>query len=111
MVMLFGAHSVGVSCCASFSIWLYTPDLSIDLEVTLNRPDNMYYVSLEKRHGVLGSDQGLMNSPLTTKMVRSNARDGGAWGKKFAEAMVKMGSIKVLIGSFGEIRKNCRSMN
>ena len=52
-----------------------------------------------------------MSSPLTVKMVRSNGRDGGALGKKFAEAMVKMGSIEVFTGSLGEIRKNCRVVN
>ncbi|PON69601.1 Peroxidase [Parasponia andersonii] len=79
--------------------------------VTLNRHGNMYYVGFEKQYGVLGSDQGLMNSPLTIKIVRSNARDDGAWGKKFAKAIVTMGSIKVLIGSLGEIRKNYQFVN
>ncbi|XP_062083478.1 peroxidase 5-like [Humulus lupulus] len=79
--------------------------------LTPNRLDNKYYVGLKNGRGVLSSDQSLMSSSLTAKMVRNKARRGEAWGKKFAEAMVKMGSIDVLTGSSGEIRKNCRFVN
>ncbi|XP_060964834.1 peroxidase 5 [Cannabis sativa] len=86
--------------------------LVVPLEgVTPNRLDNNYYVGLKKGRGVLSSDQSLMSSYVTAKMVRNRARDGDGWGKKFAEAMVKMGSIDVLTGNSGEIRKNCRFVN
>ncbi|KAF4354979.1 hypothetical protein G4B88_008454, partial [Cannabis sativa] len=86
--------------------------LVVPLEgMTPNRLDNNYYVGLKKGRGVLSSDQSLMSSYVTAKMVRNRARDGDGWGKKFAEAMVKMGSIDVLTGNSGEIRKNCRFVN
>lgn len=86
------------------------PVVNLDV-VTPNRLDNWYYVNLRNRRGVLTSDQTLMSSNSTAAMVTYNARNGGAWAEKFAEAMVKMGSIDVLTGSLGEIRKNCRVVN
>lgn len=73
--------------------------------------DNKYYVALKSNRGLFTSDQVLLSSPLTSKMVLYNARYGGVWAKKFAAAMVKMGKIEVLIGKQGEIRKNCRLLN
>nr|GMD12051.1 peroxidase 5-like [Ipomoea batatas] len=78
---------------------------------TPNRLDNEYYVNLMKGRGVLTSDQTLADSPLTARIVRYNANYGGVWAKKFAAAMVKMGSIEVLTGEEGEIRKSCRVIN
>nr|GMD09337.1 peroxidase 5-like [Ipomoea batatas] len=73
--------------------------------------DNEYYVNLMKGRGVLTSDQTLADSHLTARIVRYNANYGGVWAKKFAAAMVKMGSIEVLTGEEGEIRKSCRVIN
>ncbi|KAL3719557.1 hypothetical protein ACJRO7_004514 [Eucalyptus globulus] len=141
MVTLSGAHSIGVSHCSSFSNRLYSfnathkqdpslePKLASELKakcpnnggtsdptvpldfVTANRLDNKYYTNLKKHRGVLTSDQTLFNSPSTAHIVRRNANHGGAWASKFAAAMVKMGSIDVLTGSQGEIRRNCRVVN
>ncbi|XP_010032734.1 peroxidase 5 [Eucalyptus grandis] len=141
MVTLSGAHSIGVSHCSSFSDRLYsfnathTQDPSMDTKlasqlkskcpnnggasdptvpldlVTPNRLDNKYYTNLKNHRGLLTSDQTLFNSPSTANIVRSNANNGGAWANKFAAAMVKMGSIDVLTGSEGEIRRKCRVVN
>ncbi|KAI6670639.1 hypothetical protein NL676_005524 [Syzygium grande] len=86
------------------------PTVPLDL-VTPNRLDNKYYSNLKNHRGLLTSDQTLSNSPSTANIVRSNANNGGAWANKFAAAMVKMGSIDVLTGSRGEIRRNCRVVN
>lgn len=140
MVTLSGAHSIGVSHCSAFANRLYSfnsthpqdpsmnpsfarvlkskcpsparddPVVNLDV-VTPNRLDNWYYVNLRNQRGVLTSDQTLMSSISTAAMVSYNARNGGAWAEKFAQAMVKMGSIDVLTGSLGEIRKNCRVVN
>ncbi|XWS57390.1 hypothetical protein CRYUN_Cryun09bG0170200 [Craigia yunnanensis] len=138
MVTLSGAHSIGVSHCSSFSDRLYSfnethlQDPSMDPEfarqmrkrcprpgsnhdhtvpfdvLTPNRLDNKYYTVLKNHHGLLTSDQTLLTSGATAKIVRENARHGKAWARKFAAAMIKMGYIEVLTGSKGEIRKNCR---
>ncbi|KAF2310966.1 hypothetical protein GH714_018824 [Hevea brasiliensis] len=79
--------------------------------LTPTRLDNNYYKNLKSKKGLLFSDQVLWESSLTKKMVGSNIKHPSAWASKFASAMVHMGSIKVLTGSQGEIRKNCRVVN
>ncbi|KAI3459139.1 hypothetical protein Pfo_015802 [Paulownia fortunei] len=141
MVTLSGAHSIGISHCTSFSGRLYptvdptldpkyaaflkkicpppavngtastsNPTVNLD-SLTPTRLDNKYYVGLNAKRGLLTSDQVLLSSPLTSKMVVYNAKYGDVWAKKFAAAMVHMGTIEVLTGKQGEIRKNCRVVN
>ncbi|XP_009598825.1 peroxidase 5-like [Nicotiana tabacum] len=86
------------------------PTVPLDV-VTPNRLDNKYYVNLKNHRGLLTSDQTLWKSPLTAGMVRSNAIHGVNWARKYAAAMVKMGSIEVMTGMQGEIRNNCRVVN
>ncbi|KAF2325010.1 hypothetical protein GH714_022214 [Hevea brasiliensis] len=141
MVTLSGAHSIGVSHCSSFSKRLYTfnnthaQDPSMDpeyaaflktkcprpsdgandpmvpLDGTPSRLDNRYYMELMNRRGLLSSDQALMRSAVTQKMVIKNAMDGATWGAKFAKAMAHMGSLDVLTGKQGEIRRHCSVVN
>ncbi|KAJ0079805.1 hypothetical protein Patl1_23934 [Pistacia atlantica] len=96
--------------CPSSGVSNKDPTVALDV-ISPNRLDNKYYMDLKNHHGVLTSDQTLLTSPLTARIVRENARHGSAWAHKFASAMVKMGSIEVLTGSKGEIRKNCRVVN
>ncbi|KAM7478529.1 hypothetical protein LguiA_026742 [Lonicera macranthoides] len=87
-------------------------DSIVPLDVTTpNRLDNKYYVNLENYRALLKSDQVLLSSDSTATIVRNNARFGTNWANKFANAMVHMGSIDVLTGKQGEIRKNCRVVN
>ncbi|KAJ1440462.1 Secretory peroxidase [Sesbania bispinosa] len=135
MVTLSGAHSIGVSHCSSFSKRLITQDPSMDPSfaaslktkcppppsntdpivvldtITPNRLDNKYYEGLVNHRGLLISDQTLLSSQSTQQMVLSNANYGSNWATKFAEAMVHMGSIDVLTGYDGEIRKHCSFVN
>ncbi|KAG7014285.1 Peroxidase 5, partial [Cucurbita argyrosperma subsp. argyrosperma] len=78
---------------------------------TPHRLDNRYYIELKRNRGLLTSDQTLLSSSLTSKMVLKNANDGSKWAAKFAKAMVKMGKIDVLTGSQGEIRRHCSFVN
>ncbi|XP_068661235.1 peroxidase 5-like [Aristolochia californica] len=141
MVTLSGAHSIGVSHCASFSSRLYSfnathpqdpsmdrsfasylkrrclppgsardPTVALDV-VTPNRLDNRYYKNLKNHRGMLTSDQTLYDSPLTSSSVEKNANSRSNWAAKFGYAMLKMGSIEVLTGSQGEIRKSCSVVN
>ncbi|XP_027109562.1 peroxidase 5-like [Coffea arabica] len=85
---------------------------AVPLDVlTPNRLDNKYYVNLINHRGLLTSDQTLMSSPATAKLVKKYAKNGSAWPQEFAAAMVRMGSIEVLAGYHGEIRTNCRVVN
>ena len=79
--------------------------------LTPNKLDNKYYKDLKNHHGLLTSDQTLLSSRATAGIVRNNAGNDAAWANKFAAAMVKMGSIGVLTGRNGEVRKNCRVVN
>ncbi|GKV23281.1 hypothetical protein SLEP1_g33029 [Rubroshorea leprosula] len=86
------------------------PTAALDI-ATPNRLDNKYYTELKNNRGLLTSDQTLMNSPSTTGMVVNNARQGALWANKFARAMVHMGSLDVLTGTEGEIRRHCSFVN
>ncbi|OMO72892.1 Plant peroxidase [Corchorus capsularis] len=79
--------------------------------VTPNRLDNNYYKNLKSSKGLLASDQTLWDTAITRNLVKGNVNHPSAWAKKFAAAMLHMGSIEVLTGTQGEIRKNCRVVN
>ena len=141
MVTLSGAHSIGVAHCGAFSNRLYsfsdtvTQDPSLDnsyaetlktkcpppppiTDTTVSlepstpiRLDSKYYEGLINHRGLLTSDQTLFATQSTKEMVESNAYNGASWVEKFALAMVHMGSIQVLTGSEGEIRKQCSFVN
>ncbi|EYU39444.1 hypothetical protein ABFS82_06G204400 [Erythranthe guttata] len=140
MVTLSGAHSIGVSHCSAFSNRLSGFNATFDKDPSLDSGyaaflktkcpvpangdpavnndfqtptvlDNKYYVNLKNHKGLLTSDQTLFDSPLTKNLVLNNVKYGSVWAKKFAAAMVHMGSIEVLTGKQGEIRKNCRLVN
>ncbi|ESW25053.1 hypothetical protein PHAVU_003G003100 [Phaseolus vulgaris] len=141
MVTLSGAHSIGVAHCGAFSNRLYSfsdtlrqdPSLDPSYAETLKamcpppppitdaivslepstpiRLDSKYYEGLINHRGLLTSDQTLFDTPSTKEIVESNAYNGANWAQKFALAMVRMGSIQVLTGSDGEIRKQCSFVN
>ncbi|EEF45529.1 peroxidase 5 [Ricinus communis] len=79
--------------------------------LTPTRLDSNYYKNLKNDKGLLFSDQVLWNSELTKKIVNRNIRHPNKWASKFAAAMGHMGSIEVITGSQGEIRKYCWRMN
>ncbi|KAL3725226.1 peroxidase 5 [Eucalyptus grandis] len=88
------------------------PDPTVPLDsITANTLDNKYYIQLLQRRGLLTSDETLYTSPSTSGLVVNNTRNGYTWSWKFAKAMVKMGSIEVLTGNQGEIRKVCSVVN
>ncbi|KAG8369958.1 hypothetical protein BUALT_Bualt14G0067300 [Buddleja alternifolia] len=86
------------------------PAVSFD-PTTPTKLDNNYYKNLKMNKGLLTSDQVLWGNPSTRSMVKSNANHPSNWATKFAKAMVHMGSIDILTGKQGEIRKNCRLVN
>lgn len=141
MVTLSGAHSIGSSHCSSFSNRLYSfnathkqdplldpkyaaflktkcpqgnsktdPKVALD-SITPNTLDNKYYQQLLTYRGLFSSDEALYTSKLTKGMVLNNAKYGRVWGPKFVKAMVKLGSLDVLTGQQGEIRKVCGAVN
>jgi peroxidase len=80
--------------------------------VTSTKFDNFYYKDILAGKGLLSSDEVLLTkSAETAALVKAYAADVDLFFQHFALSMVKMGNISPLIGSQGEIRKNCRRLN
>ena len=87
-------------------------DLSMFLDQgTPFRVDNAIYRQIKSQKGILRIDQNLALHGSTSGIVSRFASDRRLFGKRFVEAMHKMGAIGVLTGDSGEIRTNCRAFN
>uniref|UniRef100_A0A1J3GHM5 Peroxidase n=1 Tax=Noccaea caerulescens TaxID=107243 RepID=A0A1J3GHM5_NOCCA len=131
VVALSGAHTLGVARCSSFKARLTTPDSSLDssfantlsktcsagdnaeqpFDSTRNDFDNAYFNALQMKSGVLFSDQSLFNTPRTRNLVNGYALNQARFFFDFQQAMRKMSVLDVKLGSQGEIRQTCRSIN
>ncbi|KAJ8764080.1 hypothetical protein K2173_004981 [Erythroxylum novogranatense] len=133
MVALSGSHTIGFARCTSFRAHIYN-DSNVDSSFAkslqricprsgkdnvlapLDRQtpahfDNLYYRNLLSKKGLLHSDQVLFNGSSADTLTFKYATKPSRFFKDFAVAMVKMGNIRPLTGSQGEIRKNCRRAN
>ncbi|CAM6012912.1 unnamed protein product [Sphagnum balticum] len=130
MVTLSGAHTIGRAHCKSFApIRNYaidaafakcvnkvcpTPTVNNTVSLDATTPydfDNVYFQNLAAKKGLLPSDEILFLDPRTNMEVLRNAKHFGRWKKKFVEAMIKMGTTDLKLGTQGEIRNNCRKIN
>ncbi|XP_062113703.1 peroxidase 57-like [Humulus lupulus] len=138
MVLLLGAHTVGFAHCSFFSDRLSNfqgtgkPDPTMDPALvtklkglcaigsdpkvfldqnTSNVFDNEFYRQIRKNRGVLKIDQELASDPSSSSLVSTLASNPAQFFKSFGDAMTKMGKIDVLVGTAGEIRKNCAAFN
>ncbi|XP_009378489.2 peroxidase 47 [Pyrus x bretschneideri] len=132
MVALSGAHTLGVARCSSFKNRLsdtVDPDLDSGFakqltktcstgdnaeqpfDATRNNFDNVYFNGLQRKAGVLTSDQTLFASAKTRNIVNGYAFNQAMFFLDFQQAMVKMSTLDVKEGSKGEIRTNCHKMN
>ncbi|EMS62118.1 Peroxidase 1 [Triticum urartu] len=136
MVVLSGAHTIGVSRCSSFTNRLYAfsntsqlglrlpagicpanssqffPTTTTDMDIiTPTLLDNKYYVGLTNNLGLFTSDQALLTNSTLKASVDAFVKSEKSWKSKFVKSMVKMGDIEVLTGTQGEIRLSCRVIN
>jgi len=135
MVTLAGGHTIGQARCLNSRAHIYNDtniDSSFSASLRSNCPptngsgdnnlspldyvtptsfDNKYYNNLKVKKGLLHSDQQLFNGGSTDSQVTSYASNQNTFFSDFAAAMVKMGNIKPLTGTSGQIRKNCRKPN
>lgn len=141
LVVLSGAHTIGLARCTNFKQRLYNqsgsekPDPNLNfaalqemksvcppfgednntypLDKSSTLFDTSYYKDLLINEALLNSDQVLYSTigSSTRPLVERLANDQKAFFHKFTAAMIKMGSINTLTGSNGEIRKNCRLRN
>lgn len=72
---------------------------------------NSYYSRVLSHNAVLGVDQELLNNDDSEQITHEFASDFEDFRKLFALAMWRMGSINVLTGTAGEIRRDCRVTN
>nr|CAL25300.1 properoxidase [Picea abies] len=135
MVALSGGHTIGQARCVNFRAHIYN-ETNIDSTystslqskcpstagsgdsnlspldyVTPTAFDKNYYSNLKSKKGLLHSDQELFNGGSTDSQVTTYASNQNSFFSDFAAAMVKMGNIKPLTGTSGQIRKNCRKPN
>ncbi|XP_042520334.1 peroxidase 7-like [Macadamia integrifolia] len=138
LVVLSGAHTIGRSTCGSLQYRLYNfngtgkPDPSIDWKylnflrrkcrwasefvdldaTTPTKFDAMYYTNLEKKMGLLATDQKLFVDARTQPLVTTLANQPYMFTSQFAVSMVNLGNVQVLTGIHeGEIRENCNLLN
>ncbi|KMS97624.1 hypothetical protein BVRB_5g125370 [Beta vulgaris subsp. vulgaris] len=137
MVVLLGAHTIGVSHCNFFQDRLSNfqgsgaPDPTMDRALA-NRLsglcganpnanpstfldqntsfvfDNEFYNQIRKNRGILKIDQELALDTLSARFVSSLAGNNNLFRQSFVNAMIKLGNIQ---GNGGEIRRNCRRRN
>ncbi|KQK14993.1 peroxidase 2 [Brachypodium distachyon] len=134
MVVLSGAHTIGISHCSSFGSRINAsnpsdmdPNYASELRAKCNNqptntvnqdfktPDDLdrqYYQNVLDKKVLFESDAALLSSSDTEGAVKEYAEPSGKWEEKFQEAMVKMGNIGVKSkGNDAEIRKVCGSVN
>ncbi|KAL6657516.1 hypothetical protein ACP70R_005296 [Stipagrostis hirtigluma subsp. patula] len=125
LVVLSGAHSIGVARCRFFSFSDMDPAFAKGLNDTctknggpdarLNQDyqtpdvlDSKYYDNVVARKVLFGSDAAL-KSPETIGLVNTFKGVQNKFEMEFAKAMVKMGNN--INNNGGEIRKQCRRIN
>ncbi|TMW98237.1 hypothetical protein EJD97_004314 [Solanum chilense] len=133
LVVLIGAHSIGVAHCFSFryrvddpvKATMVDPRLAGVMKFTCTTPmstvafdtttqykmDSVYYKQLSGKRALLESDALLNEDPRTKDFIQKFGDDENGWFIKFGKAMNKLTSIQVLTGDQGQIRKQCRFVN
>lgn len=138
LVVLSGAHTIGVSHCTAFSTRLYNftgkgdMDPSLDknyaaqLKIKCKPSDNTtivemdpgsfrtfdthYYVNLKKNRGLFQSDAALLTNSEAQSYVNTELQTPKFFSD-FARSMEKMGRNAVLTGTAGQIRRHCAFTN
>lgn len=138
LVVLSGAHTIGRSSCGALQYRLFNyqgthkPDPAIapkyanflrrkcrwaseyvDLDaVTPKAFDVQYYKNLQKKMGLLSTDQLLYSDSRTAPLVSAFASQSAIFQHQFAASMIKLGSIQDYLADQGsEIRVNCNCVN
>jgi len=133
LVTLSGAHTFGRARCMVIHSHLTDKDINPSFAATLklacpnssfdlvpqnldfstpNKFDNNYFKQLRKNEGVLRSDQVLHSTPgINVDIVKEYAQNKKSFFKQYGIASIKMGNIKPLTGTQGEVRLNCRLPN
>nr|GMD77394.1 peroxidase 3-like [Ipomoea batatas] len=139
LIVLSGAHTIGVGHCNFFSNRLYnftgksdsdpsldpayaavlkakckslsdnTTTVEMDPAGSLNF-DNRYFSAVKQHKGLFQSDAAFLTDKGAGKIV-DEMLVAGKFFTEFAQSMKRMGAIGVLTGNAGEIRKKCNVVN
>ncbi|KAJ1392725.1 Secretory peroxidase [Sesbania bispinosa] len=139
LVVLSGAHTIGVGHCNLFSNRLFNFSGKGDQDPSLNPSyanflkskckslsdttttvemdpnssesfDSDYYSILLQNKGLFQSDAALLTTKQSKNIVNELVRQNKFF-TEFAQSMKRMGAIEVLSGTAGEIRKKCSAVN
>ncbi|KAH7842518.1 hypothetical protein Vadar_006256 [Vaccinium darrowii] len=139
LVVLSGAHTIGVANCQFFSNRIYNfdgngnPDPSLNAtyatflrtqckgpsDTTTTVPmdggsgltfDNHYYTMLKENEGLFQSDAAILTDH-SAREYADKMTTNEVFFTKFANSVKRMAAIGVLTGSSGEIRKKCSAIN
>ncbi|CAN8276955.1 unnamed protein product [Cochlearia groenlandica] len=134
LVVLSGGHTLGFAHCSSFQNRIQNFNTQKQVDPTLNPSfaaslrgvcpahnraknagasmdvsttsfDNVYYKMLMQGKSLFSSDQSLMTSHSTKKLVAKYASSNEEYERAFVKSMIKMSSIS---GNGNEVRLNCR---
>ncbi|KFK42858.1 hypothetical protein AALP_AA1G048400 [Arabis alpina] len=140
LVVLSGAHTIGISSCALINTRIYNFTGKGDSDPSMNpsyvrslkkkcKPtdfrtplemdpgsvktfDSHYYTAVAQKKGLFTSDSALLDDPETRSYIETQVGTGGSsFAKDFSDSMVKLGLIEILTGNKGEIRKKCAFVN
>ncbi|CAH8306034.1 unnamed protein product [Eruca vesicaria subsp. sativa] len=140
LVVLSGAHTIGISHCAVIKDGIYNFTGKGDSDTSINpryaralkkrckptdsmtvvemdprsvkRFDSHYFNIVAQRKGLFKSDRTLLDDPETKSYIYTQvATAGSSFNKDFADSMVKLGFVEILTGDQGEIRKKCAFVN
>ncbi|VVB08322.1 unnamed protein product [Arabis nemorensis] len=136
LVVLSGGHTLGFAHCSSFQNRIHKFNTQKEVDPTLNPSfaaslrgvcpahnkvknagavmdgsttsfDNVYYKMLMQGKSLFSSDQALLTSPSTKKLVAKYASSNEEYERAFVTSMIKMSSI---LGNGNEVRLNCRKV-
>ncbi|XVF66307.1 hypothetical protein PTKIN_Ptkin10aG0024700 [Pterospermum kingtungense] len=139
LVVLSGGHTIGVGHCNFFSNRLYNFTGKGDADPSLNSAyaaflktkcqslsdnttivemdpgsslsfDNNYFSNLKQNKGLFQSDAALLTDQGSSNIV-DELLNSKNFFSEFKQSVEKMGTIEVLTGSSGEIRKRCNVIN
>ena len=134
VVVLSGGHTIGLARCVTCRAHIYNEtnihpgfaasmqrvrpatggnDNKAPLDETTEKIDTLYFKALVQSRGLLHSDQELFKGDGSESeyLVQHYSNNPKECYKDFGDSMIKMGNMKVLTGTDGEIRLNCRKIN
>ncbi|XP_019094977.1 PREDICTED: peroxidase 2-like [Camelina sativa] len=140
LVVLSGAHTIGISTCALVNARIYNFTGRGDFDPAMNpsyvrslkkrckptdfrstvdmdpgsvkRFDSHYYNVVAQRKGLFTSDSTLLDDFDTRHYVQIQALTNGiSFNRDFSDSMFKLGFVEILTGRQGEIRRKCAFVN